>query len=125
MTFFNSLKYRQWLYFFLVFLCEDSGFATAVKTAPVVGKPNGRGEHSQPHRCGIPGVGNDVGQVGLHHSGVSGVQADGLGLHQYIQLPLFQQQDFLTGMSCVCLMHWIYRLIVPEAVLSHIRSCTA
>ena len=23
-TFFNSLKYRQWLYFFLVFLCEDS-----------------------------------------------------------------------------------------------------
>ena len=24
-TFFNSLKYRQWLYFFLVFLCEDSG----------------------------------------------------------------------------------------------------
>ena len=99
MTFFNSLKYRQWLYFFLLFLCEDSGFATAVKTAPVVGKPNGRGEHSQPHRCGIPGVGNDVGQVGLHHSGVSGVQAGSLGLHQYIQLPLFQQQDFLTGMD--------------------------
>ena len=40
-----------------------------------------------------------MGQVGLHHSGVSGVQAGSLGLHQYIQLPLFQQQDFLTGMD--------------------------
>ena len=70
--------------FFLVFLCEDLGFATAVEGAPVVGKPNGRSEHRQPHRCGIPRVGNDVGQVGPHHRGVSGVQADGLGLHQYI-----------------------------------------
>ena len=26
---------------------------------------------------------------------------------------------------CACLTHWIYRWIVPEAVLSHIRSCTA
>ena len=26
---------------------------------------------------------------------------------------------------CACLTHWIYSWIVPEAVLSHIRSCTA